>query len=370
MSSQVYFINLRASGKKDNIPTKLRRLYDKADIKKTLTKGDSTAVKIHFGEKGTNAFIHPVFVRQIIDKIKESMVKPFLTDTNTLYTGSRTNSPDHIQTAIENGFAYAVVNAPIIIADGIYSKNSVDVKVNKKHFDSVKIAGDIYNSNSMIVLSHVKGHGMAGFGGAVKNLAMGCATAAGKQIQHSDAKPKIIDEECNGCSICSKHCPVDSIGIQSGKSIIDAERCIGCGECTTVCPKRAIEVQWKTDYNVFLEKMAEYAYGAVKNKADKIAYINFVMNVTPMCDCVPWSDTPIVGDVGILASFDPVAIDQASLDLINQQIGKENTALKKNFQPGEDKFLGVHDHVDGRKILDYGQSIGLGNRQYELIEVK
>lgn len=370
MSSKVYFINLRAKGKSSNIPTKLRRLYDKADIKGALSDGDTTAVKLHFGEKGTNAFIHPVFVRQIVDKIKESSVKPFLTDTNTLYTGSRTNSPDHIQTAIENGFAYAVVNAPIIIADGMYSKNSVDVEVNMKHFDTVKIAGDIYHANSMIVLSHFKGHGMAGFGGTIKNLAMGCATAAGKQMQHSDAKPKVIDEECIGCNICSKHCPVDSISIQSGKSIIDIEKCIGCGECTTICPKRAIEVQWETDYGAFLEKMAEYAYGAISNKKGKTAYINFVMNVTPLCDCVPWSDVPIVNDVGILASFDPVAIDQASLDLVNKQVGKQNTALTSNFESGEDKFLGVHDHVDGKGILEYGEKIGLGSREYELIEIK
>lgn len=370
MSSKVYFINLRADGKNSNIPTKLKRLYDKAGVKNVLSEGDNTAIKIHFGEKGTSAFIHPVFVRQIVEKVKESKVKPFLTDTNTLYTGSRTNCPDHIQTAIENGFAYAVVNAPIIIADGLYSKNSIDVEVNQNHFDSVKIAGDIYYSNSMVVLSHVKGHGMAGFGGTIKNLAMGCASAAGKQIQHSDAKPKVLDEKCIGCNMCSKHCPVDSISIQSGKAIIDIEKCIGCGECTTICSKRAIEVQWETDCDKFLEKMAEYAYGAVSNKKGKVAYINFVMNVTPLCDCVPWSDTPIVNDVGILASSDPVAIDQASIDLINNQMGKENSALVSNFEQGEDKFLGVHKHVDGKRILEYGEKIGLGSRKYELIEVK
>lgn len=369
MGSKVYFANLRATRKKDSIPNKIKRLYDRTGIKNILTEDDITAIKLHFGEKGSSAFIHPIFVRQIVDKVKESKVKPYLTDTNTLYTGSRTNSVDHIVTAIENGFAYAVVNAPIIIADGIYSKNVVEVSIDKKHFDKVKIAGDIYNANSMIVLTHVKGHGMAGFGGSIKNLAMGCATASGKQIQHSDAKPKVIDKHCIGCNICAKHCPVDSISIQSGKSYIDREKCIGCGECTTVCPKRAIEVQWETDYNVFLEKMAEYAYGAVSNKKDKVAYINFIMNVTPLCDCVPWSDTPIVNDVGIVASFDPVAIDQASLDLINKQIGNTDSELKGNFQPGQDKFRGVHEHVNAERILEYAEEIGLGTRNYELIEI-
>lgn len=370
MSSKVYFINFRADSRKNNIPNKLKRLYEKAGIKEILSESDATAVKLHFGEKGTNTYIHPVFVRQIVDKIKESNAKPFLTDTNTLYTGSRSNSINHIQTAIENGFAYSVVNAPIIISDGLYSKNSIEVDVNLKHFKTVRIAGDIYNSNSMVVLSHVKGHGMAGFGGTLKNLAMGCASAAGKQIQHSDAKPKVIDTDCIGCSICSKHCPADSISIQSGKAMIAMEKCIGCGECITVCSKRAIQVQWKTDSNKFLEKMAEYAFGAVKNKEGKVAYFNFIMNVTPLCDCVPWSDVPIVNDVGILASFDPVAIDQASLDLIDQQVGNKESSLKCNHQSGEDKFGGLYGEINGRRILEYGESIGLGVRDYEIIEIK
>ncbi len=370
MSSKVYFINFRSDSKKNNIPNKLKRLYDKAGIKEILSENDAIAIKIHFGEKGTHTYIHPVFVRQIVDKAKESNANPFLTDTNTLNTGSRTNSISHIQTAIENGFAYSVVNAPIIIADGLYSKNSIEVEINKNHFETVKIAGDIYNSNSMIVLSHVKGHGMAGFGGTIKNLAMGCASAAGKQIQHSDAKPKIMDKECIGCSICAKNCPVDTISIENGKAFIDIEKCIGCGECTTVCPKRAIEVQWESDSDKFLEKMAEYAYGAVQNKKGKVAYFNFVMNVTPLCDCVPWSDAPIVNDIGILASFDPVAIDQASLDLIDQQMGNKDSALSCNHEPGQDKFGGLHGNVNGRRILEYGESIGLGVRDYELIEIK
>ncbi|RKD29097.1 DUF362 domain-containing protein [Thermohalobacter berrensis] len=370
MSSEVFFINLRATSKKDNIQNKLRRLYDKLEVKNILAQNDITAIKLHFGEKGTNAFIHPVFVRQIVDKTKESGAKPFLTDTNTLYTGSRSNSVDHIQTAIENGFAYAVVNAPIIIADGIYSKNSIEVEINKKHFDKVKIASDIYYANSMIVLSHVKGHELAGFGGAIKNLAMGCASAPGKQIQHSDSKPKVKRKKCIACKICINNCPADSISIQDEKAKIDKEKCIGCGECISICPKRAIQVQWKTDPDVFLEKMAEYAYGAVENKKGKVAYFNFVMNVTPLCDCVPWSDAPIVGDVGILASFDPVAIDQASTDLIDKQIGNKDSELKVNFEPGKDKFKGVHPNINSKNILEYAEKLGLGSRNYKLIEVK
>ena len=370
MKSKVYFINMRSTSKNTNLSMKLRKLFDKAQFGERIHEGDQTAIKLHFGEKGNNAFIHPVFVRQIVDKVKEKGGQPFLTDTNTLYTGSRTNSVDHIVTAIENGFAYSVVGAPIIIADGLFSKNSIDVEVNQKNFKTVKIATDIYNANGMIVLSHFKGHGMAGFGGSIKNLAMGCASAAGKQIQHSDAKPEVIDKDCIGCKICEKWCPVDAISVQSKKSVIDLERCIGCGECTTACNKRAIKVQWKTNTEAFLEKMAEYALGAVQNKQEKVAYINFVMNVTPLCDCVPWSDVPIVQDVGILASFDPVAIDRASYDLVNQQIGHAHSELRCNHGKGEDKFKGLHEGIDASYVLTYGEQIGLGSNQYELISVE
>lgn len=368
MKSKVYFINFRADSYRNNMHNKIQRLFEKAGIKDVLTEGDKTAIKVHFGEKGRHAYLHPTFARQIVDKVKEYGSEPFLTDTNTLYTGSRTNSVNHIKTAIENGFAYSVVNAPIIIADGLYSKNSVDVEINQKNCKTAKIAGDIYNANSMIVLSHVKGHGMAGFGGTIKNLAMGCASASGKQIQHSDAKPTVIGDKCIACGICIKNCPVDAIEMKE-KAYINHNICIGCGECTTVCPTRAIEVQWETDSDVFLEKMAEYAYGAVENKKGKVAYFNFVMNVTPMCDCVPWNDVPIVNDIGILASFDPVAIDKASVDLIDKAIGNKGSQLPHDHQLGDDKFKAIHN-IDGKRILDYCGEIGLGNLEYELIEVK
>ncbi|MGB9813363.1 MAG: DUF362 domain-containing protein [Thermovenabulum sp.] len=371
MKSKVYFFDLRAKKRTESLAAKVGRIFEAAEFGRIISENDMVALKIHFGERGNNAFINPIFVRQVVDKVKKYGGKPFLTDTNTLYKGSRSNGIDHIVTAIENGFAYAVVNAPIIIADGIVSKDSVEVEINKKHFDRVKIASAIYYSNAMIVLSHFKGHEMAGFGGAIKNLAMGCAPAAGKQRQHSTLKPK-VSENCRACLACIKNCPKDAISLVDGKAYIDAEKCIGCGECISMCVFNAIKPVWKTDILEFVERMTEYAYGAYINKKEKTAFINFVMNVTPLCDCTPWSDAPIVHDIGILASFDPVALDKACLDLVNSQKGNPHSALgdkNKGFEPGEDKFKAIHPDTKGEYQLEYAEKLGMGTREYELIKL-
>jgi uncharacterized Fe-S center protein len=274
---------------------------------------------------------------------------------------------DHLQTAIEHGFDYAVTGAPLVIADGILGDNEIAIEINLKHFKSVKIAGDIEKSDSMVVMSHFKGHGMSGFGGAVKNLAMGCATAFGKIEQHECAKP-VIKGTCMACSKCIAICPEDAMSIIDQKSVIDYDRCIGCNFCLEACPDSVICLDFE-NMPLFIEKMTEYAYGAVKNKQNKVCYINFLMNITPDCDCVPWSDAPIVPDIGILASFDPVAIDAASADLINEQCGFKNSLLHHNFDKGEDKFKGIYEEIDGRIQLKYGEEIGLGSRDYELIKI-
>lgn len=355
--SKVYFTSLYAASKEENVPNKLRKLYERSEFKSLMAPKEQTAVKLHFGEKGNTTYVHPVFVRAIVDKVKESGCKPFLTDTNTLYSGSRTNSVDHIQTAIENGFDFAVTGAPIIISDGLYSKNFVEVEIDCKNFSYAKIAGDIYYADSMIVISHFKGHGMAGFGGAIKNLAMGGASAAGKQMQHSSIKPEVQEERCICCMKCKLVCPVKAISSQENKKAhIDHDICYGCGECTTVCPVKAIDVNWTTDNNEFLEKMAEFALGAVKNKMEKTGYISFLMNVTPHCDCAAWSDRPIVSDIGILASKDPVALDTACYDLIVRQAG-------------EDVIAKIYPDIDARYLLAYAQKIGLGSTAYELVEL-
>ncbi len=368
MKSKVYFSSIRANSHEESLPQKVKTLFSKAGFTQVVESDDKVAVKLHFGEKGGTAFIHPVLVRQVVDKIKEIKANPFLTDTNTLYAGKRANSIDHLQTAIENGFSYATMQTPIIIADGLIGRNYLEVEVGLKHFDKVKIASEINYADSMIVLSHVKGHMLTGFGGAIKNLGMGCGSRGGKQMMHSTVKPKVGDK-CVICGYCLNWCPTQAISLEEDSALINMEKCIGCGECTVTCPEKAIKIRWKSETTDVMERMAEYAYGAVKDKKGKVGYINFVMNVTPDCDCSSWSDAPIVPDVGILASTDPVAIDQASIDLINQQQGIPGTRLKDNFNPGEDKFKGVYPENEPTVQIKYGEEIGLGSRNYDLIEI-
>lgn len=368
MSSKVYFVNFRSRSENDNKIHKIQRLFDRAGFKNFISRDDLTAIKVHFGEKGNDGYINPVLVRQIVDKVKESYGNPFVTDTNTLYIGSRHNAVDHAITAIEHGYNYSVVGAPVIIADGLKSQNISDIEINKKHFKSVKIAGDIVKSDSMIVVSHIKGHPLAGFGGAIKNLAMGCATFAGKRDQHSP-RPMVLNEKCAGCGQCVTICPGQAIAVVGETASINKDLCVGCCECITLCSSRAIEIDWTTEVAPFMERMTEYAYGAVKDKQNKTGYINFLMNITPDCDCFPFSDAAIVPDIGILASTDPVAIDMASYDLVNKQSGFHNTQLCSNHESGRDKFKGLAEYTESLIQINYGEQLGLGSKHYELIEI-
>lgn len=373
MTSNVYFANLRARSEKENKITKIQRLFDRAGFSKLLNEGDLTAIKIHFGELGNDSFISPVYVRQVVNKIKESKAKPYLTDTNTLYSGSRHNAVDHLETAVMHGFDYAVTGAPVVIADGILGEDVKEIEINKKHFKNAKIAGGITAADSMIVMSHFKGHEMAGFGGSIKNLAMGCAPASGKREQHS-TRPFVNADNCVGCEKCAKVCPQAAAIIENKKSYIDRQKCIGCGECMTVCSVKAIELNWDVEMKEFTEKLTEYAYGAVKDKEGKVGYINFLINITPDCDCVPWSDAPIVSDIGILASEDPIALDQACLDLVNKAKALNNSLLENEHHHHDencehDKFKSMRSNTCGDIQLSYGEELGLGSREYNLIEI-
>jgi len=369
MSSNVYFIDFRASYK-ENFVFKLDKLINAAGLNERIKKRDLTAIKLHFGELGNTAFVRPVYIRQIIKSIKSTGAFPFLTDANTLYAGTRGDAYHHLVTAIQNGFAFSVIEAPLIIADGLRGKTETAVTINEKQFTKVFIGSEIVNADALISVAHFKGHELSGYGGAIKNIGMGCASRRGKMDQHSDVAPKVKKKRCIGCGECVKHCAQTAISLIEKKAFINPEKCIGCGECILVCEKEAVQIQWSQSVPVFLERMVEYAKGVLAAKKEKSLFINFINHVSPGCDCLPYNDAPIVRDIGVVASTDPVAIDQASVDLVNSEPAIAHTCLKSNTEPGEDKFKGVYPKIEWEHQLEYAESINLGSRDYQLIPVK
>ena len=366
--SKVFFTDLRTNPKR-NLLNKLEDLLNRTKINEKINKNDIVAIKIHFGEQGNTSYLRPVFLRTIVEKVKNVGGKPFLTDTNTLYTGSRSDAISHITTAIHNGFDYAFVDCPIIIADGLRGASGEKIPINGEILKEVSIAREIVEADAMIVVTHFKAHELSGFGGSIKNVGMGCATREGKLVQHSTVAPKINNNTCKGCKTCLAYCPAEAISMSSKKAFINPEKCIGCGECIIICAYNAIEIQWNQSPDVFQKKMVEYACGALKGKEKKTVYINFVMQVSPACDCYPNSDAPIVRDIGILASTDPVAIDAASCDLVNNEKSIPNTAIKKPLKKGDDKWRAIYPTIDWNIQLDHAEKSGLGERKYMLVKI-
>lgn len=369
MSEQVYFVDVRA-GMRENLHSKLERLTTEAGLSEVISSGDLVAVKMHFGEKGGHAYIRPTFVRRIVDQVKAAGGKPFLTDSSTLYPGERKEAVSALTCAIENGFAYAVVNAPLIMSDGLRGHSSRRVSISGELLKDVDIGLEILEADAMIVLSHFKCHELTGFGGAIKNLAMGCSSREGKLEQHSTLAPTVAEKHCTTCGACLKACAHDAIDLSSGKAVIDAARCAGCGRCITICEPQAIRINWNEESELVMKKMAEYSLGATAGKNGKILYVNFITQVSPACDCYGHSDAPIVPDIGILAGTDPVALDQACADLVNQAQGLPDTAMQSGHEPGCDKFRGVYPHINWEVQLQHGATVGLGKREYELVKLE
>lgn len=364
--SEVYFTDLRTSST-ENLLDKLSRLCERVGLKDIVKKNDLVALKIHFGEKGNLAYIRPQFVRLIVDRVRAAGGKPFLTDANTLYVGSRANAVDHLETAVLNGFDYAVVNAPLVIADGLTGKDYINVPIEGKHFKEVKIGSAAVHANALVSITHFKGHELTGFGGVLKNIGMGLGSRSGKQMMHSDVLPRVKEEKCLGCGMCAEWCPAEAISVE-GYASIDDKKCWGCGECTVTCPEGAIAINWKTRPDIAQEKIVEYVMGVLKNKRDKTVHISFVMNVSPDCDCCTFNDAPVVRDIGILASRDPVALEQACIDLVNGEKVLPGSRLGDNPDI-EDKFGALHKNIDWSVQIAYGEEMGLGTREYKLIRI-
>jgi len=369
MKSKVFAIDMRTSIK-DNMLQKLGRLLDALNLGEGIKKRDLVAIKLHFGEKGNTGYIRPLYIRQIVDKAAGLGAYPFLTDANTLYVGTRANSAQHLRTAIENGFDYSVIGAPLIIADGLKGSSSAAVPINLETIKTAYIANDIYEADVLISAAHFKLHELSGFGGAIKNTGMGCAARRGKLAQHSSIAPKVKTKHCIGCGDCVEHCAQSAIVLVEidgkEKARIDPEKCVGCGECILVCAQKAVQIQFNETVPGFQKKMVEYTAAVLHNKKGKAFFLNFLTQISPACDCHGHSDAPLVRDLGVLASTDPIAIDQASVDLLNQEAALTGNCLTTCTGPGEDKIKGVYSYIDWAVQLDYGQKIGLGSRDYDL----
>jgi hypothetical protein len=370
LAKKVFFTDMSATWKRSALK-KAEELFELLEPETLFKPKELVALKLHFGEAGNTAHVRPQYVRKIVERLLNIKAKPFLTDTNTLYVGSRIEAVSHLITAVQNGFGGDVAGAPIVIADGLRGNNHERVRVDGRHVKEAYIAGDIHNADGVVAVNHFKGHELSGFGGAIKNLGMGCAAREGKLRQHSNVAPKVKRSKCVACGDCSIRCHGEAIDIveDNGGAFahINPERCVGCAECILVCPEGAIQIQWNETVPIFMEKMVEYTLAVTRPKEGKLACITFITDVSPLCDCVPFSDAPIVPNIGMLASTDPVAIDQCAVDLVNMAPGNPPNPEQQALGPGQDKFRALFPNIDWEHQLRYAEQIGLGEREYELV---
>ena len=355
MKNRVYFIAIGNLDNQQIINQKLKSLINESGVFDFIHKKDKVALKLHFGEEGNTGFVRPQHVRVVSDALISRGGSVFMSDTNTLYRGRRLNSKDHTKLAYEHGFTKEITNADLIIPDDTYEENVACIEINQRFIQRAKIARIFMNTEALIAVSHFKGHILTGFGGALKNVGMGCATRQGKLAQHCDLAPIVYTDRCIGCGECEIVCPVKAIKLVNKKSVVDNTKCIGCASCLAACPSMAMFIDFKAG-NQLQDKMVEYCLAVLKDKKEKIGFLNFAIKINKECDCWGMENPRIAPDVGILASVDPVSIDQASFDIVNKACGK-------------DIFKQTHPEQDSTRQLQYAQSIGLGSLDYELIEL-
>lgn len=366
--SKVYYTSMR-TGFDNGLLDKLKRLIKKAGIENIDFDGKYTAIKMHFGEPGNLAFLRPNYAKVVADTVKELGGKPFLTDCNTLYVGGRKNALDHIESAYVNGFSPLSTGCHIIIGDGLKGTDEVYIPVEGgEYVKEAKIGRAIMDADVFISLAHFKGHEATGFGGALKNIGMGCGSRAGKMEMHSAGKPHVEEELCIGCHRCEKICAHDAPQFKDKKASIDHNKCVGCGRCIGVCPKDAIVAASDESNDILNCKIAEYTKAVVDGRP--AFYINLVIDVSPYCDCHAENDAAIVPDVGFFASFDPVALDIACADAVNAQPVISNTCLSEADHEGHDHFGAMFPTTDWRTCIEHAKKIGLGTDEYELVVVK
>ncbi len=369
MASKVYFADLRADVH-ENLQQKLTRLMKTAGMGDIDFQDKFVAIKLHFGEPGNLAFLRPNWARTVADFVKERGGKPFLTDCNTLYVGGRKNALDHMDSAMLNGFNPMTTGCQIIIGDGLKGSDEVEVPVvGGEYVKNAKIGRAVMDADVFISLTHFKGHEEAGFGGCLKNIGMGCGSRAGKMEQHNAGKPHVAQKHCIGCGQCRKICAHGAPIIENGKAHIDHDRCVGCGRCIAVCPKDAVRIDWDESTTNLNCKIAEYTKAVVDGRP--CFHISLVIDVSPNCDCHAENDMAIVPNVGMFASFDPVALDMACVDAVNAQAPLRGSAADDAHAKAHvhDHFQRLHPDTNWRSCLEHGEKIGIGTRDYELIKI-
>lgn len=369
MASKVYFADLRADVH-ENLQQKLTRLMKTAGMGDIDFQDKFVAIKLHFGEPGNLAFLRPNWARTVADFVKERGGKPFLTDCNTLYVGGRKNALDHMDSAMLNGFNPMTTGCQIIIGDGLKGSDEVEVPVvGGEYVKNAKIGRAVMDADVFISLTHFKGHEEAGFGGCLKNIGMGCGSRAGKMEQHNAGKPHVAQKHCIGCGQCRKICAHGAPIIENGKAHIDHDKCVGCGRCIAVCPKDAVRINWDETTINLNRKIAEYTKAVVDGRP--CFHISLVIDVSPNCDCRPENDMAIVPNVGMFASFDPVALDMACVDAVNAQTPLRGSAADDAHAKAyvHDHFQRLHPDTNWRSCLEHGEKIGIGTREYELIKI-
>ncbi len=373
--AKVYFTDFRAK-LGEGLPTKLKRLMKTAGIAELDLEGKFVAIKLHFGELGNISYLRPNYARAVVDVVKELGGKPFLTDCNTMYPGSRKNALEHLECAWENGFTPLTVGCPIIIGDGLKGTDDIEVPVaGGEYVKNAKIGRAVMDADVFISLTHFKGHEMTGFGGAIKNIGMGCGSRAGKTEQHSNGKPFIKEAKCRGCRLCLRECANNGLvfDAEKKKMTVNTENCVGCGRCLGACNFDAIRFKNDNATKVLNCRMAEYTKAVVDGRP--CFHISLIVDVSPNCDCHAENDAPILPNVGMFASTDPLALDRACVDACLKQKPLPGSQLADNMAKHD--FCDHHDHFKNSRpesewesCLEHAEKIGLGTSQYELIEMK
>lgn len=373
--AKVYYTDFRAKIG-EGLPTKLKRLIKAAGIGNIDMDGKFVAVKMHFGELGNLSFLRPNYARAVVDVVKEFGGVPFLTDCNTLYPGSRKNAIEHLYCAWENGFTPMTVGCPIIIGDGLKGTDDIEVPVEGgEYIDKAKIGRAVMDADIFISLSHFKGHETTGFGGAIKNIGMGCGSRAGKKAQHMNGQPEIDHELCRGCRACLRECANDGLSFDEStrKMSINTQNCVGCGRCIGACNFDAIAFANYAATKDLNCRMAEYTKAVIQNRPN--FHVSLIVDVSPNCDCHAENDAPILPNIGMFASFDPLALDQACVDACLKATPLPNSQLAEAME--KEDFCDHHDHFENttpnseyKTCLAHAEKIGLGTRDYEIVVVK